>query len=388
MMIRREVYIEADEPNTAKWVAGAGYLDGGLTREEILKTSQASDDYRNWRRRISPDNGRTWSEPEFMPEVNVQLPEGGIATHPGNPYWNPAAGLLLRPVMKRFWPGNELYTFDWETGEHPFQDHSFIKTGRDKLILLRFEDGPDYDPDDPFNRDFVMKNQSYKGQSICYDSDGNGYHPIVCRKSAPGNMKDGGLVLMRNKAGTDEWVPSNTVYLPPEVSSRGVLEPDAAVLTDGRILVVVRGSDTPRTPGRKWMTWSDDGGRTLRPLEEFRYNDGSRFYSPSSIHRFIRSGRNGKLYWITNIVPEPPSGNRPRYPLQIAEIDEDSVSVKRNSLTAVDDREPGEPDIIQFSNFHVIENRETLNFEIYMTRLGEDPADPRKSGVYRYVFNT
>jgi hypothetical protein len=201
-------------------------------------------------------------------------------------------------------------------------------------------------------------------------------------------MKDGGLVLMRNKAGTDEWVPSNTVYLPPEVSSRGVLEPDAAVLTDGRILVVVRGSDTPRTPGRKWMTWSDDGGRTLRPLEEFRYNDGSRFYSPSSIHRFIRSGRNGKLYWITNIVPEPPSGNRPRYPLQIAEIDEDSVSVKRNSLTAVDDREPGEPDIIQFSNFHVIENRETLNFEIYMTRLGEDPADPRKSGVYRYVFNT
>ncbi|MFP4442940.1 MAG: sialidase family protein, partial [Spirochaetia bacterium] len=221
---------------------------------------------------------------------------------------------------------------------------------------------------------------------VCYDPEGNGFHPMVCRKSAPGNMKDGGLVLMRNRAGTDEWLPSNKVYLSPETSSRGVLEPDAAVLKDGRILVVVRGSDTPETPGRKWMTWSDDGSRTLHPLREFRYDHGGRFYSPSSIHRFIRSSRSGKLYWLANIVSAPPSGNRPRYPLQIAEIDEDSLTVKENSLAVVDDRTPGEPELIQFSNFQVIENRETLNFEIYMTRLGEDPDDPRRAGAYRYIY--
>ena len=72
--------------------------------------------------------------------------------------------------------------------------------------------------------------------------------------------------------------------------------------------------------------------------------------------------------------------------LKIAEIDEDSLTVKKDSLAVVDDRASGEPELIQFSNFQVIENRETLNFEIYMTRLGEDPDDPRRTVAYRYIY--
>ncbi|MFQ6006887.1 MAG: GNAT family N-acetyltransferase, partial [Woeseia sp.] len=49
----------------------------------------------------------------------------------------------------------------------------------------------------------------------------------------------------------------------------------------------------------------------------------------------------GKLYWMANIVAEPPSGNGPRFPLYIAEIDESATAVVRDSLVLVDDRAEG-----------------------------------------------
>lgn len=387
-MIERKVYISADEPNTTQWVAGVGYLDAELTREEIHKTSQASDDYRNWMRRTSPDNGRTWSELSPMTGVNVQLPGGGIATFPGNPYVHPGSGRVYRPIMKRLWPGKELYTFSWRTGEHPFNDHTFVEIDDGPAQLLRYEEGPDFDPDDPFASEFSRTNRAYRGQRIFFGADGAAYHPMVCRGSEGNHtQKSGGVVLMRREAKDETWTASDCRYVAPEISSRGMLEPDGAVLRDGRILIVCRGSDTPTTPGRKWMTWSEDGGATLHPIEELRYSDGERFYSPSSIHRFIRSTRTGTLYWLANITAEPPSGNRPRYPLVISVINEDTMSVERDSIEIVDDRGDGEPELIQFSNFHVLEDRKTLDFEIYMTRLGENGEDPRRAAAYRYVYS-
>ncbi|MCY4111087.1 MAG: hypothetical protein OXF96_03985, partial [Chloroflexi bacterium] len=149
----------------------------------------------------------------------------------------------------------------------------------------------------------------------------------------------------------------------------------------------VRASHTATTPGRKWFSVSDDGGRRFSPFQELRYDDGSRFYSPSSIHRFIRSERNGKLYWLANITPEPPDGNSPRYPLYIAEIDEDGPAVRRDSLRLVDDRGPNEPEALQLSNFNILEDRETLDIEIYLTRLGEVADHFWQAAVYRYFFS-
>ena len=154
---------------------------------------------------------------------------------------------------------------------------------------------------------------------------------------------------MRREPQSSEWQASNIEFLGRERSSRGVLEPEVAVLRDGRLLAVARASNTDTTPGAQVVSASsDDGGPPLlSPLDELRYDDGSRFYSPSSIHRFVRSERNGKLYWLANITPEPPDGNSPRYPLYIAEIDEDRVAVRRESLLLVDDRGPNEPEALQ-----------------------------------------
>ena len=109
--------------------------------------------------------------------------------------------------------------------------------------------------------------------------------------------------------------------------------------------------------------------------------------STTSIHSFVRSSKNGRLYWLANIVAEPPSGNGPRYPLAIAEIDEEEVAVRRDSVTTVDERGMDEPVALQLSNFSILEDRETQNIEIYLTRIGENAEHFWQGAVYRYVFS-
>jgi len=386
-MIERSLYLEDLNAGPPTVLASAGYTDGALTREEILSLTGASDDYRAWQVRRSRDNGRTWSAGEDIPGVVVDEKVGGIVTFPGGPIYDEKSSMLHRVIMKRIWPGNPVYTFEWSTHLHPFHDHVFVKEGDAEPVLLRYEDGPDWDPGNPFDPTFARTNRAYHGQSVRIQADGTALHSMVCyprEVEIPHTV--GGIVLMRRDPGEAIWRPSNQVYVPPEISSRGLLEPDTAILKDGRLLIVARGSDTPQTPGRKWMTWSENGARTLAPVREFTYADGTRFYSPSSFHRFVRSSRTGILHWIGNICPHPPTGNLPRYPLVIGEINEERMGLERDSLIVIDDRHPGEPEAIAFSNFHVIEDRETLDFEIFMMRdIARHDNDWRRS-VYRYVF--
>jgi hypothetical protein len=164
------------------------------------------------------------------------------------------------------------------------------------------------------------------------------------------------------------------------------MEPEVAELKDGRLLVVWRGSDTPKTPGRKWFSLSSDGGLTLTEPAEWKYEDGSRFYSPSAWHRMLRHSVTGKLYWFGNICPEPPDGNWPRYPLIIAEVDENKAALKRSTVTAIDDRKPGQSNRLQFSNFSLLENRETHQLEMLLTIYSEDPSDWRNADCYKYTL--
>ena len=386
-MLSREQYLPPAGPDVAQW-STVYYIDGKLTRQEVWKTSGASDAYVGNHRRLSTDNGRTWSEPESIEgEVVQNLPGGGLVTYPCGAQFCRRTRILFERRLRRMWPGRQAYDFDWATGDHPFNDHVFVvEDGQEKL--LRYEDGPDFDPDDPFAESFRDRNRAYPGQSFAFalGDDQTVYYPMICYGEGSDAPRAGGVVLMR-RGGDGQWLPSNQRYLDPAMTSRGLLEPDAAVLQDRRVLVVCRGSNTESTPGRKWFCMSEDGGRTLSPVEELRYDDGSPFYSPSSIHYFLRSSRNGRLYWVANITDEPPVGNGPRYPLYIAEIDEETATVRRDSLLRVDDRGENEPEAVQLSNFCLLEDRDTLDVEIYLTRIGENAEHFWGSGVYRYLFS-
>jgi hypothetical protein len=167
------------------------------------------------------------------------------------------------------------------------------------------------------------------------------------------------------------------------------MEPEVAELRDGRLLVVWRGSThgwdgtVATRPGRKWFSLSADGGWTLSPVAEWRYDDGTPFFSPSSYHRFLRHSVTGRLHWVGNISATPPVGNGPRYPLVIAEVDEDRAALRRDTVTAIDDRLPGQPEI-ELSNFSLLENRETHEVELYLAGYGQNPGG---ADGYRYTLS-
>ena len=51
----------------------------------------------------------------------------------------------------------------------------------------------------------------------------------------------------------------------------------------------------------------------------------------------------------------------------------------------IDDRSPEDTEAVQFSNFSLIENRKTLNLEIYLSRFGEKP-NKFSANAYRYTL--
>lgn len=373
VLVSRQLYNSSPGRGVASWLSVA-YRGAGLTRVETLTTSAKSDAYRNWQRRQSEDNGRTWSPPQPLDGVVRETKAGGIVEYPSSEIYDPVTKRSYRFFMMRQWPGSPCYTYDRKA----WVDHVFVAEEDGPPRLLRYENGADYDPANPFDPAYLHANKAYFGNAPAFAPDGTVYFPVAT---------PGGVILFRRDKTSGEWRPSNRCPISPTLSSRGLLEPEAAVLRDGRILIICRGSNTSTTSGRKWRILSEDGGTTLGPVEELRYDDGSRFYSPSSYHRFLRSSRNGKLYWFANITPGPPRGNHPRYPLCIAEIDEERAAVRKDSQMVLDTRRDGDAATLQLSNFSLLEDRATGNIEIYVTLLGLNPKDFWRSDVYRYVFS-
>ena len=83
-------------------------------------------------------------------------------------------------------------------------------------------------------------------------------------------------------------------------------------------------------------------------------------------------------------------GNGPRYPLQVAEIDEEHISLKKETVTIIDDRNPElDSGYLQLSNFGLLEDRQSQLIELYLTRIGERGGGGKKvwdADTYRYVI--
>ena len=74
---------------------------------------------------------------------------------------------------------------------------------------------------------------------------------------------------------------------------------------------------------------------------------------------------------------QPPAGNHPRHPLVIAEVDEATAALKRETVTLIAERKAYQGPQVQFSNFSLLEDRETHAFELFLTTYGQesDPTD-------------
>lgn len=369
-------------PRTAAMTA-MQYVGPRLERRE-WKAVESKDDVADQQHaRWSADNGRTWSE--WVPQQPSSLVDyGGTAVWEGG--WadthHAPSGLLVQAWLRQI-QTNRLY--------HCF---SHIRTSRDQgrtwstPVPLRYEDGPEFDPRLPASPAFLHRNEGYPGTGFAQFPDGT----LVLALAHANDPQDprnnlrpwrmGSVLFLGTWNDRDQafsWKPGARARIEPERSARGLMEPDLAPLRDGPLLVVWRGSDVgwdgthAQEPGRKWYALSPDGGRTLGPVRPWHYHDGTPFYSASSLHRFHRHSVSGKLYWFGNLCAQPPRGNHPRHPLILAEVDEATGTLRRETVTIIADRLPHHGPEVQFSNFSLLEDRETHAYELHLTTYGQEP---------------
>lgn len=346
--------------------------------------------------RSSEDNGRTWKIKEEW-KSEESLPNGRVAKQwPPSYYLDPDNHILVEFTARYEEPSKEyVMTFGPEVESAPLP---MLTT----KIYYRFsrDEGRTWEP----QRQLIQKGQEYNAvhwangvyygknsafpwplHNIVKLPDGTLVHPICVWTLGP----DGKLVTFpdrfgslawptcsmscllgrwREDSGDIDWEISNLITVPEYMSFR-LDEAAVARLDDGTLLMVIRGDAGGRQafPGVKFFSISKDGGRTWGPAVPLTYPDGSLVNSPASLPDLFRSSKNGRVYLVANILPNPTRQSDPRYPLQIAEVDQKYFWVLPDRITVIEDRQPHHPKFVRFSNWARMEDRETGNFVLYMT---------------------
>ncbi len=406
--IKKEIYVKNTVPKKSPWLFVYPGKDG--YREEIHtvwshegQVSGYGDSPREPRRRISYDDGQTWTPFTNLPPFVTHLDKVAVVD------WKFCG--IYDPSSKRLVSLSIHHVRDMRQGPpRMIYNHSLIRTSDDggqtfgSAQLLKYEDGDDLDPENVLNPAFLENNTAYPGQSILRHSNGSLLVPVINTR-IPSDVEDeiigrtrwpakgtiGSLCFVgRWNQELEEyvWTSGKPIWLHRKIAFNGLLEPDVAELMDGRVLMVWRVTKTKDQSGHKWFSVSSDGGMTFSQPKIFRYSDGSDFFSPSSFHRLVRSRKTQKLYWIGNIVPQNPTHpGHPRYPLVIAEVDEEVQALRKETVTQIDTRQPGEGERLQLSNFWIIENQENLELEVYLTRLHEDAEELFTANAYKCTLS-
>ena len=176
-------------------------------------------------------------------------------------------------------------------------------------------------------------------------------------------------------AGAVNWSLGEPVPIEMGLSSRGLYEGAIAELGDGRLVMILRGSNHlwPDRPGCKWLSLSDDGGQSWSAAQPLQCDDGTLIESSATGSAIIRSAHDGRLYWLGNLCIDGrrPDGNMPRSPLVIAELAESPVALRRETIRVIDRAAPHEHPDTQHSNFKLYQDRATGDLVLYLTRYGE-----------------
>ncbi|MDO9464528.1 MAG: sialidase family protein, partial [bacterium] len=190
-----------------------------------------------------------------------------------------------------------------------------------------------------------------------------------------------------------DWKPGGTVKAEPRQSVEGFDEPHACQFPDGRIFIIGRQSsilpthDSPGFTSVKLFAISEDNGRTWSKVKPLTYEDGTYVYSSTSFSDTFCSSKNGKVYVIININDEPSHGCDPRTTLQIAELDTSTCCVEKDMIAIIDTKHKEHYSKVRFSNWSMIEDRDTKNLLLFM-KLDMSEDCPIRNGYdlncYRY----
>ncbi|MBK5290910.1 MAG: exo-alpha-sialidase [Acidobacteriia bacterium] len=376
--IRREVF----RRSPAKGVAVMAYAfytrpnGGAMTSIEQRWTRSDTVDIAYIRR--SKDHGKTWDKPvEFR--TGERRPEGMLRRHPRCGFVDKGSGRYIE-----FWTEGTLPSDDPLEGLRNWNIYYRIWRG-DTAGPVRqvIHAGAEYNARHPLPNVWTGKNCVMLGDMTGVPvtaPDGGILLPVeITPLGADGKLHnpgggytytDAALLLGRWQGERLEWTMSDLIQGDPAVSTRGMVEPTIEFLNDGRLLMILRASNDkkPELPSHRWACWSSDGGRRWTNPKPWTYEDGQAFFSPSSCSQLLRHS-SGRLFWLGNLTPENPRGNRPRYPFVMAEVDRGTGLMQRKSVRVVDTLQAGEDPILTLSNFYAREDRRTREIALHMTRL-------------------
>ena len=355
-----------------------------ILHREITKTASpfykaiyadATDNRLITENRQSDDHGASWQTLRSHQIFAQGLPYG-YRRHPVTAMLDPKHNRVLSIVNALDTPD-----LDPKISEPPLAQKNYylryrVSTdgGRTWLCDEPLTAGGDYNAQHPFADLWIGKNAIYLGDLGC--------RPIATQKGrvlvpaqmtvvdSPGELHQppGALTYTEAVVLIGEWTAdhrltwrmSQRVKGNDDLSCRGMIEPTIAETMDGRIVMIMRGSNAhdANVAARKWISVSADQGETWSSPQAWQYDDGTSFYSPSSMSSLIRH-RSGRIFWVGNISPNNAHGNSPRFPLVIGELDPASLALKRSSVVTLDDesdadRKRGRLDL---SHVHLLELR-------------------------------
>lgn len=371
--VTREVFLKSPGEGTAV-MAAAWYTKkkgGDMLSVETRYSRSDTVDIAYYR--TSKDHGRTWSAPTPQP-TSERRPDGMLRRHPRTGVVEPTTGKFIEFFVQGVLPTDDplegmrrwniFYRVDGRTrqaihkGSEFSPEHAFpgVYNGRSMVML-----------GDVASQPLVRKDGTILLPAVTtpLTADGKPYNP-----TGGYTYTDAIVLQARWRNGGLEWTAAEPVKGDPARCTRGMDEPTLAELPDGRILMVLRGSNdrNPELPAYKWVCFSSDGGMHWTEPKPWTYSTGEHFFAPSACSQLIQHST-GRLFWIGHISATNARGNRPRYPVYLGEVDRKSGLLLRDSLVRIDDRQPDEDEILMLYSLCAREDRLDHSIALQMSRL-------------------
>jgi hypothetical protein len=361
---------------------------------------------------VSGDNGRSWEPVAFQPDLKDKLPYG-YRREPVTSVCDRRTGRLVTILNALDTPGLDPKAIEPPIAQNTYYLRYRVSNdgGRTWLLDEPIVQTGAYDPKHPIEGVWVGKNAIYLGDAGCIPivaRNGEILLPAQLTPLAPDGTlwnPSGGhtftevvvLIGTWTKEGRLRWEASQRVSGDPARTTRGLIEPTLAEFPDGRILMVMRGSNGGKAdpnqhlPSYKWFSVSRDGGRTWSKAEPWAYDDGRPFFSPSSMSTLLQHS-SGRYFWVGNVSLTNCAGNLPRWPMVVGEVDAKSLRLARHSQLVLDTEQPSDKTQgrLDISHFTLFEDRQTheivltyprahhayKSYEWVTTRLALNPRKP------------
>jgi hypothetical protein len=330
--------------------------------------------------RVSTNNGSAWDTAPMPPDFVSGLPHGYRRTRLTSAR-DPFTGRLITIFNAMDTPG-----LDPAVHEPPVTLETCYlryRVSADGGKSWRFDEpivqAGNFTARHPFEGVWVGKSSIYLGDLGCLPIVTRAGKVLLATQTTPlgpdgklwnptgGHTYMDVLVLIGTWTNDDRlsWRASQRLVADPKCTTRGLFEPTLAEFPDGRILMVMRGSNggkaDPRCelPSHKWFAVSRDGGETWSTPGTWTFEDGQPFFSPSSMSALFRHS-SGRCFWAGNLSALNCQGNLPRWPLVVGEVDPRSLKLVRSSVLTVDTQRPEDKtrDRLDLSHLTLLEDRE------------------------------